>query len=416
MSSLIKSIIIAVPFGLFLMSCNKEEVELKAANPRSKPTERTSNVPPDATSQQVGRSGSLIQKYKEGISEDAEKTLREIDSDIAPAERDAFFASLLEEIGDLNPKAILAILSRFSSTKARNQALTRFAFSFAGKNPAALFDFATKEMTGRDKNVAMYASVQGMLSRGDVAKAKTAIESMPLSAERLNGIGLIASSMASTNVNDAIDWAKSLKSVEDRERAFSDLVPSVSEFQGLSGLDTLLKESHDPGVRSLAIKRGVEIASKQNGIQGAVEWIGKLPPGSQGFAASLLIESSAVEDSSSWDTLFSAIKNDGEQQQAVSAVAYKLSQKNPLNAAQWALTVPSNLRHAALGSLVVSWYDIDSTQMSDWMSALPKGADRDFVLGRVAIHIAQSDKETASQLANQIADPAVKKSTLNFLK
>lgn len=406
----------AILFLVSFVSCKEQKITrgVMTANPRTS-LDSEARMDRQIPSQDVS-SVPALKKFAALAASDLNGALSQIEKELKPNERDEFLKDLAFELSDSDPKFISKIIEHINSAELRKQAWAGFGYTAAQKTPVALFDYAANELTGSDKNTVMYQSIKGMLGSSHAVQTKKMIDTMPLSSARLDAIALVASSIAAENIPAAIEWAKSFNVPEDRDKALGALVSAVTKYQGLAGLDALLNETQNKGVRSQAVQEGVAIAARQGGIPLAAEWIAKLPPGSQGSAASLLIQSSAVEDSASWDKLFASIKNEGEQQQAVSAVAYKLSQKSPLSAAQWALTVPGNLRHAALGSLVISWYDIDSSQMSDWMSALPKGADRDFVLSRVAIHIAQSDKETASQLANQIADPTLKKTTQVYFK
>jgi hypothetical protein len=69
--------------------------------------------------------------------------------------------------------------------------------------------------------------------------------------------------------------------------------------------------------------------------------------------------------------------------------------------------------------LIGRWYEIDSEQLSSWVSAgvsaLSQGANRDTVLEYLAYKVKRTDKPRALDLANQIQNGGLKQQVLHSL-
>lgn len=313
-------------------------------------------------------------------------------------------------------EAIPLLADSIQNARLRERALRAVAFNWADRSPERLFAFAAQKMSGENRNLVMHEAVQGEVRRGRFASARGMIEAMPFSDARLDAIGDLAAGYSGSDVDGAVQWAKTLTSSEDRDRAYLCLLGNVAEHKGLAGLNEVLLATNNLNIQMGCVNEAVKLVARDDNAMAAQNWVSSLPPNHQGPALTGLIDAMANSDFMDWGTSALALSNDHDKASAVSALAYRWTPKAPYEAAEWAVRLPSSVRNAALGAVIGRWYEIDSEQLLGWINVRPPGADRDYMLQHLAYRIKNSDGQGALELANQIGDQWTKKRVLADLK
>ena len=137
-------------------------------------------------------------------------------------------------------------------------------------------------------------------------------------------------------------------------------------------------------------------------------WIRGLATNERGSAVAAAVDAYKGRDMTNWVELINEIPDAQGRGTAVSSFTSSFAERDLLSAAQWVLTVPADIRRAAIGSLVFKWYTIDSEALSVWASGLPIGNDRDYALSVLAQRLVKVDKQAATEVAKAISDSTVR--------
>jgi hypothetical protein len=358
---------------------------------------------------------SEFEKYVELAKTNLEEALRLISTELPRSRQDKARVALLYACKKGGLENLQRLADSIQDLGLRRRELGSMAFDLADRDPQQLFEFATKSMSNENRNVVMHEAVRGAVRRGEYDRAKAMIDAMPFSKSRVDAIGDVSGAFARKDPDGAFRWAKSLSSDEDRDRAFLTLTDAIADTQGLNGLTAILNSTNNENVQAGCINEAVKIVTRDDNVSAAQLWLESLPPQFQGKALTALIDATANSNFQDWTAAVLSLPERRDREPAIAAIAYRWATSEPKEAAQWALTLPDDVRTAALSSLIGRWYEIDSEQLSSWVRALPPGTNRDTVLEYLAYKVKRTDKPTALDLANQIQDGGVKQRALRSL-
>jgi hypothetical protein len=416
-----KGVSLLIGVCLCVAGCGKNTPPTSATQTSTKngDKEATDSKPPETNTAHAGAKIELhseFEKYIELAKTDLDEALRLISTELPLSQQDKARVALLQTCPFGEWEKLQRLANAVQDLRARGGALSSIGFAWADRDPRQLFESAAKNMAANDtRNIIMYEAVRGTLRRGEYDEAKAMIDAMPFSRARLDAIGDFSTAFGKKDSAGALTWAQSLSSVEDRDRAFLLMSSVIADTQGLNGLTAILNSTNNENVQAGCINEAVKIVTHDDNAAAAQHWLDSLPPQFQGKALTTLIDATANTNFQEWTTAALALPEPRDEESALASIAYRWTASDPKQAAQWALTLPDDVRTSALSTLVSKWYDIDSEQLSSWVSALPQSGSRDTVLEYLAFKVKRTDKPTALNLANQIQDGGLKQQVLGSL-
>lgn len=160
---------------------------------------------------------------------------------------------------------------------------------------------------------------------------------------------------------------------------------------------------------SLAI---VTYAWAENDFQAAMAWVNSLPQGREKqFALSGIINSVADKDPDrALKMLMASPRADGPYSGSSSQVFMVLAQRNPVDAARKAASLPAGqLRSSAFSTIAMQWAAIDPKAAAAWAQTL-SGQAQNQTLGSIASQWARNDPKAAADFAQSLESDSARKS------
>jgi|GEM_PF-3859057 len=292
--------------------------------------------------------------------------------------------------------------------------LTNLIIANVVNNRALLFE-AAKALEGDKRNLVMFQCAQYAIEHGNFDEANDMIAQMPYSRERLNAIQRLAVEWSKRDPKSMIQWISTLDLPEDKDSAMVASLPVMRKLGEVGTLKSYVQQVANANMRESIITATVETLNEVGGAEAAKQWVGSLPDKLKDSGQAKLVALLGSAAPQEWTSAATEIKDPIYRTQAVAALGQALTKNSPAEAEKWALNLPVASRRAGIGSVVQIAYDIDSSQVWDWIQTMPKGGDRDFATERLISRVQSSDRDLAKTLINSIDDQKRREAALRNL-
>jgi hypothetical protein len=143
--------------------------------------------------------------------------------------------------------------------------------------------------------------------------------------------------------------------------------------------------------------------------------VGSLPADVKQAAFFRLVDKFASNDLTGWSDF--VLRNTDRQMRSdgVQVLVGKYFINSPQDASKWVMTLPKAEKWTGISSLVSNWYGTDSEALSDWISQLPAGDDRDRALECLVYALRPSDAAAARDVVTRISDKTLQKRVAGWL-
>ena len=293
----------------------------------------------------------------------------------------------------------------------RREALHRLASHWGRSDPRAALRW-TEGLTGRDRFATMEHVLREWSDR-DPASAVDYVAQLPGSEHTLHLLRDLSHRWAENDRSAALEWSMSLNDPALRMRALQGVASSWAE--------------HDPAEAAAFTTNSLESSNERHHVleavarrwaerdlQEALQWARDLEPGDQQRATRAVLRTVAEHNPSEAATLYHEIANglpaagpiNREYRHMAQEVASVWSSSSPVEAAQWALTLPErgSIRRGAVGDVTEQWMRIDSMAAGEWVRSLPPGSTRDGASERVVHMTVDSDPGAAFAWAESVSE------------
>lgn len=308
----------------------------------------------------------------EPVPPQLEQALRAIMRESDPDYRERVTMQLLGGLPARRVMAAIRFLQEIPQGPARNQILREFLQSWGHSDGRSAIAFATSLESSRERQLATGAVLRGW-SRARPADAwNWVIEREGNSRRAERWLELILSNLGRT----------------DRQTALALLEKSPSgDFQTQMSLVVL------------------EQILRSESPREALRWLGELPPGSAGTAASFLAESwSLTEPAAAADWLYRSFPG---QLDGLAAVVREWTYISPQAAADWVWQeTPGGLRRTLMDVLADEWVANDGpVPLAEWLNTHGPDPALDGAIESLVHTTANIDPATALVWAQSIVDP-----------
>jgi hypothetical protein len=421
------TVVIAIAF--LLVACNHDEKGQARLDQSERPTQTAITKSADPRDIEPIRTAPAIEEH-DPKSLDTAKWLGEL-ADVASVDL-ARAVKLAEAIPDAKLQrmgvARIAIklcadrldrmpelLASLKSVELRATVVSALASEWAVKDPRYAFEFASKALTGVDKNTFMHRSAARIVGNEDFETAAALVGAMPFSDSRSSIVFRLANTWSAKDVSAAYQWAMSLPLPEDRRTALSEIARAAAAAQDMATLVNIANDSADRELQNSSIGAIIQVVTTTGQAEEAIEWIGKLPKGLQPQAQAQLVASVGGSDVEKWTAYALRIPDTGSANNAIWSLAAKAFERSPSEATRWVQKLPEQVQDSAISAIVHRWYDTDSIALSEWINSLPTGRQRDKSLEVLADRLSGTDVAAAKEVAAKIRDADARNRITKYL-
>ncbi len=293
----------------------------------------------------------------------------------------------------------------------RREALHRLASHWGRSDPRAALRW-TEELTGRDR----FATMENVLrewSESDPASAVDYVAQLPGSEHTLHLLRDLSHRWAENDRSAALEWSMALNDPALRMRALQGVASSWAQHDPAEAAAFTTNSLESPDERQRVLE-AVARRWAERDLQEALQWARDLEPGDQQRATRAVLRTVAEHNPSEAATLYHEIANglpatgsiNREYRHMAQEVASVWSSSSPVEAAQWALTLPErgSIRRGAVGDVTEQWMRIDSMSAGEWVRSLPPGNTRDEASERVVHMTVHSDPGAAFAWAESVSE------------
>ncbi len=322
---------------------------------------------------------------------------------------------LVKELCSENLGRFADLLGQVKEVESHSAARMAVGMEWRQKDPAALAEYAEKQLRGIDRIELLYQAVEGLRGLRKPAEAAALLDKLPISSRRTEYVKDQVGWYAQENFDAAFQWVNSISLDHDRIVAYRELIPLIANRGGIAGLQQFLPKLAEPELRKTCIASIADTYLNKKDLDGACLWIDTLAAEEQGAAKLVVVVRSAAQDIPKWTNYALGIGSGQERAFAIDGICRQMAEKDPAAAGNWALQLPTDVQATALFALVQQWYSSDSAGLLTWIDTLSEGSNRDLALDYVSRKLSASDKEAAYQAAESISDPKKKSERLKQL-
>ncbi len=309
------------------------------------------------------------------------------------------FASAAKTILDLPPG------------QQRREAIHRLASHWGRRNPEAALRWS-ESLTGRDRFAAVENILREWSDRDPGAAAAYAVQ-LPGSEHTMHLVHDLSRRWAESDHPAALEWSTALTDPALRARALRGTLSSWAERNPAEAASYALNELSDRNVRHHVLE-GVARRWAERDLEQALQWARQLPKEDFSRATRSVLRSVAEHDPHHAAAMLQQITDDlpptgavgREYRHMAEEVASIWSSSNPVEAAEWALTLPErgSIRHGAIGDVAERWMRLDGNAAREWISGLPADRNRDGATERVVHMTVGTDPAEAFAWAQSMTD------------
>lgn len=323
------------------------------------------------------------------------------------------FHRLLEKIEAGEPTNFAALGQSILSMPPgpqRRQALHRLASRWGRIDPQAALRWS-EDLTGRDQ----FSTMEDILrhwSDEDPAAAADYVTRLPGSEHTLHLLRDLSHRWAESDRGSALEWSMALEDPALRMRAIRGVASSWAEHDP-AGAAAFTTDSLETVNERHHVLEAVARRWGEQDLESALQWARDLEPGDQQRATQsvlrLVAEHNPSEAASIYQDIAAELPQDGpisrEYRHMAQEVARVWSSSSPVDAAQWALSLPErgSIQRGAVGDVTEQWMRIDSMAAGEWIRSLPAGETRDSASERVVHMTTNSDPGAAFAWAQSLS-------------
>ena len=327
------------------------------------------------------------------------------------------FASELSQ----HPEKSLALLKTLPSGRLRNDLITRTIDKLARFTPERAHELVAT-LDNRKERESAITKVAVSMSEHDPQAAADYLAKLR-SEDRIgtHAYHMTAKNLANHDVNQAIDWAVELDSLENRHAALSSISGLMAELNPSYYVNLVASEENQERQKDL-VNRGFSHLA-ENALEQAAQLVSQLPDNQRPAAMNHIIRKIANEDpiaaAGHIDTLIGDYGGDLRKNglaDSVRSIASNWSELEPEKATNWAASMPDEeTRRAAVDYSVRSWIETDSLAASEWIGNLNDGATKDAAIGRLVYNVHADDPEAGLAWANSISDEKARSEKVEYV-
>jgi len=254
--------------------------------------------------------------------------------------------------------------------------------------------------------------VRVFVEAGDFNKAARLLHTLAPSREKSAMLQQLASRWARVQPGIALQWSQSLDSADDRRAAEGGILGASGLTQ--EELVAFANASADPASSAMAMN-SVANRMVEADVQQAMQWVTQVPAQYRAAIQERIAIKLAESDAARGTAYALAIEDSNARDSSLDAINSELVARNPDTAVQWLQALPPDSQDRAAFNTVSLWYDLDSTQVSRWISTLDAGNLKDHALLALSSRLAPTNPDAARNAASQIADPDLRTAALDDL-
>ncbi len=278
---------------------------------------------------------------------------------------------------------------------------------YAEMDPAQAAEWANKWLLDDSKNYAL-ATIAGELATQSLADAETLLAGIESPDARLEAVMNIGATLAQSDSDAALEWARSLPNEEERSSALEEVLWSMSETDPSEAAAQIVA-SGDPGqLDAVSGSIAEEWAIKEP--KKAVDWAETLPAGAaREEAIQGALAGWAENDPKAAFAYYQ--QNYGTNLETAEWIFDSWAFNDPQTAATEVLKISNpRMRERAVSGVVSGWLDEGSTTeaVERWVDALPPGRERDQASFAIVDMLSFDSPNEAWTRAATIREPEVR--------
>ncbi|MFN0128211.1 MAG: sigma-70 family RNA polymerase sigma factor [Verrucomicrobiales bacterium] len=286
----------------------------------------------------------------------------------------------------------------------RPKACGLVAAGLSETDPAAAMAYL-QSLTGEDLvgGLGDLAAVE-RIARHDPAEISRLLDRLPINNAAVSIFASVARAWAAADQPAALAWAEGLEFEAVRRAATEALYLTWAESDQTSAFAALGRIEDDAVRKSIFHEMTWEAIERDP--RAAEEWIRRMEGEPRGYALAKLGARVAPTDleraksllQEAIDANVSGLSFPSEE------IAWRYAQREPVAAAQWALTLPEagSARQHGVEGVVRAWVARDPVAASEWAATLPSGEPRNGAIFYLVEGIRHSDPESAFRWAASV--------------
>jgi hypothetical protein len=275
--------------------------------------------------------------------------------------------------------------------------------------------YSTEHLSGEQKNFALESAIRALSEAARFTDAQIALQQMPASQVRTRTLQSLAQRWGSRDIEGGFAWARQLASPEDRLNAERELIGAARQgasVERLRELATLYASDETRGIWDSVI--GHKLV--ETDVVAAAKWADTLQPAPRDRLHQLIAAKIAQTDLAQGTTLALRIEGDSARTSAIDQIHRELAAKDMQAATAWMWTLPEEYQHRVVVGIVTKRFRADEPGTAAWVESLPASLVRDRAMMWLAWEVDRIHPGSATEFANRIADPALKKTALDQLR
>jgi hypothetical protein len=376
--------------AMFLMSPSDRPMA-KPASPLPVAKASVSPAPAPASSAATPDSEST------GFKTELDRALGQDD----PRKRSMKFGALLTKWAGSDPEAALDYVRNMSPGPEAANALLTVLEPLGKTDPQRAVKLAGELAVTREQQ-AIFSVLFHQIAGEDVSQAVACLPLVPAGEGRLNALRALVTVWADADANAALNWAKTLASDDDRNAALETALLSVAGKNPSSSLDlarqfltgdalnrvlaiglkrligtdplaaSRLVGGMNPGPAQTESALEVSRALAARQPETAIAWLQSLSsPELRRILLNSVVEVWGTANPKDAGQFVSQMPKGAEQDAAVERLAGTWGKANPGDAVRWAETLNGSARNAALVSIASGWARKDPVAATQWAGTWP---------------------------------------------
>lgn len=253
---------------------------------------------------------------------------------------------------------------------------------------------------------------EGLVTQSDFQSATALLGTIPTSSIPTDTFVTVAIRYNGKDTEELYKWASDLPS-RAQLRVIVSLAQSAGAKKNLAELVKILP--HASGLSRPPVLAALGVTAGKVKSAGAVDWLRSLSLEPDDTAATLAAAMRTVPEDKLENLLESglAARELSVRRAATSAYINRVFANNRDLAIKWTVNSPSEIRSAAIGHLVGTWYRSGGSGLFDWIHGLKHGQDRDVALKTYVDMLWKADPDLARSQASEIEDPSLRREALS---
>lgn len=276
------------------------------------------------------------------------------------------------------------------------------------------FEKIQASFDGEIANFAMSCVVRAVLKNGQIDEATRLLTRMPPSGDRLSGVSNVAEKIISIDMAGA---RKLYSELFDNEKtaAISGFRTAMSSKRDIGGLRDLLEFDCPLAEKQATVRAAIAILSREHNGAGIEGFIASIPSEYQPYAIESQFATRKFSNFSQAVPIILGIPDDASRARIIASRVSSFAQISPKETAEGITKLPESLQLNAIKSLAYQWSKTNPNGLSEWISNLPAGANKDAAIRIFCEGIRRADPEAAIESAKALSNPVLRDEVLKSL-